>query len=206
MAIIKLKGMKEKNPYLAKSLGNKEYKPLSSNTIVGYPHNFQFKEFEIEGKKQWEIQMQFAANGKSHLLSLGKSELAKSIINSLRTIADPIQDEEFEIAFYQNKKGYGSVYITRQSNDSHPEWHIGIDEKNTMITRTTNKAGEVTIDSYDWDMKVKSMIDELNAYWPASTATRQSQSNALDDLDEEEETTKRTPLVETDLDIMDVPF
>ena len=203
--------MKEKTPYLAKSLGNKEYKALSSSTIVGYPFKFAFKENEYEGAKTFEIQMQFASNGKSHLLCLGKSELAKSIVNSLRSIDDPIQDEEFELAFYQNKKGYPSVYITRKSDGSHPEWHVGIDEKNAMVIRTTKKDGTQSIDTYDWDLKVKAMVEELNAYWPKSSASMQSQGNGLDDIDDdfedEPKPKKRTAEpISDELSVDDLPF
>ena len=154
--------------------------------------------------------MQFASNGKSHLLCLGKSELAKSIVNSLRSIANPTQDEEFEFAFYTNKKGYPSVYLTRKADGSHPEWHVGIDEKNAMVTKTTKKDGTVNIDTYDWDQKVKTMVDELNAYWPNSSASMQSQGNGLDDIDDdgdEEPKKKRTAEpIEDEIHIEDIPF
>lgn len=200
MAIIKITGTKQgESVQLVKVNTDKTRTPIG-NTIVGYPYNFKYVIGTHEGSPTRQIRMSIAYNGKSHLIDMGNSSLAKSIIDSLASVVDPVVDELFEFSFYQNKKGYNSISIKRLSNEEKLSWSISTETKDKLIVRTKKKDGTTVVDSFEYDELIKSLTEELALRFPKSASVATQGVNALDSLDD-------TPLSAQDADdVFDTPI
>lgn len=155
-----------------------------SGRIIEVKH--KTKEHEGDIVNQFSIAIE--SNGERHHFLLKGGSLAVSVVNTIAG-ATIEQLEHINIAFYTNKDGFNSVYIT-DKYENRIQWKISSEEREKLIRKFEGKWGKMESDTSNFVEAIIAIIP--NIVLPVALV-----KNEWGDLFDE---VRKVPVTEQDLD------